>query len=133
MAVEALHHNLFCSEVEIKFDGYSTSFEGTRCLYDAKSRDALIKEAFEEKIKNKNAPYSELLETNGAAKDHDGSASNSNPTIVSTHADEAPKSRRREGFEVPMIIDGKKIIRVVKKMKIKRLIKDDGMHASLPI
>ena len=54
MAIEALHHNLFCNEVEITFDGYSTDFEGTRCLYDARSRDTLIKEAYEDKQKDKN-------------------------------------------------------------------------------
>ncbi len=34
---------------------------------------------------------------------------------------------------IPVIIDGKKIMTRVKKMKIKRCMKDDGKHASIPI
>ena len=34
LAIEALHHNLFCSEVELIFEGYSTELEGTRCMFD---------------------------------------------------------------------------------------------------
>ena len=49
MAVEALHHNLFCSEVEITVDGYSTSLEGTRCLYNAKSRDEMRMEKYKKR------------------------------------------------------------------------------------
>jgi len=32
-----------------------------------------------------------------------------------------------------MYLDGKKIIRTVKKLKIKRCVKDDGRQASIPI
>lgn len=37
-AIEAIHHNLFCSEVEIIFDGYSTKVNDTRCLWNMTSR-----------------------------------------------------------------------------------------------
>jgi len=50
MAIEALHHNLYCSEVEIKVDGYSTCVEGNRCLYNAESRDSLRKDDYEKRI-----------------------------------------------------------------------------------
>ena len=47
LALEALHHNLFCSEVEILFNGYSTSLDGVRCLYDYLSRDEQFKKSLE--------------------------------------------------------------------------------------
>ena len=128
MAIEALHHNLFCSEVEITFDGYSTSFDDTRCLYDAKSRDTLIREDYEEKNKNKNF-YTEEEESEG----HLDPKHTLNKPVSTIRSDDYPKSKRRDGFEIPLYIDGKKIVRTVKKMKIKRLFKDDGTHASIPI
>ena len=41
-ALEAIHTNIYCSEVEIIFDGYTADLEGTRCMYDYASRDAMI-------------------------------------------------------------------------------------------
>lgn len=41
-AIEAIHTNLYVSEVEIIFDGYTVDLEGTRCMFDYASRDALI-------------------------------------------------------------------------------------------
>jgi len=41
VAIEALHHNLFCNEIEILFDGYSTVVNDNRCLYTYESRDKM--------------------------------------------------------------------------------------------
>mgnify|MGYP007058519192 CR=1 FL=1 len=53
------------------------------------------------------------------------------------HVEEEPtmieNNTRHEGFNVPIHIDGKKIIRKIKKMHISRLIKLDGNQASMPI
>ena len=39
LALEALHHNLYISELELIFEGYSTSYSGQRCFYDYAARD----------------------------------------------------------------------------------------------
>ena len=51
LAMEALHHNLYCSEVEITFNGYSVDVDGTRTMYNYKSRDYLKKKLKEEEEK----------------------------------------------------------------------------------
>ena len=33
-AITAIHTNLYCSEVEIVFNGYTAELEGTRCIFD---------------------------------------------------------------------------------------------------
>ena len=43
------------------------------------------------------------------------------------------QNSRHEGFKVPIHIDGKKIMRKIKKLRISRLIKLDGNHASIPV
>ena len=43
LAMEALHTNLYCSEVEVLIEGYSADLEGTRCIFDYASRDAIIR------------------------------------------------------------------------------------------
>lgn len=50
LAIEAIHTNLYCSEVEIVFNGYSTMLDGTRCIFDYASRDAMSKEKDKAKI-----------------------------------------------------------------------------------
>lgn len=66
MAIEALHHNLFCSEVEITFDGYSTSVNDTRCLYNKVSRNKVQKEKIDT-MRNLNDEFEPIGETGQTA------------------------------------------------------------------
>ena len=73
MAMEALHTNLYCSEVEVLVDGYSAELEGTLCIFDYASRDALIKKRIQaEREKRINDPNDGTLDENEESKDQNG-------------------------------------------------------------
>lgn len=120
MAIEALHHNLYCSKVEFIFEGYSTIVNGTRCLFDYKSRDNLKRKIQSEEASEDSLDEKEVLER----------ANNSTPTEEQV---EIQSSSMHEGYSIPIFIDGKKIVRRIKKMRVKRLMKLDGTQASIPI
>ena len=122
MALEALHHNLYCSKVEFIFEGYTTIVNGTRCLFDYKSRDNLKKKENDE-VSEDSLDERETLER----------AHNNANSDVSQEAEKIQSSSMHEGYSIPIFIDGKKIVRRIKKMRVKRLMKLDGTQASLPI
>lgn len=128
-AIQAIHTNIYCSEVEIVFNGYITELDGTRCIFDYGSRDALL---FKQKEDERNAAKVDPNDESEQVEESKGLSSTTQqqydeePTICEFHS-------KHEGFNVPMHIDGKKIIRKIKKMRISRLIKLDGNQASIPV
>ena len=70
MAMEALHTNLYCSEIEVLIEGYSADLEGTRCIFDYASRDAIIRKQIQaEKDKKTKDPNDGTLDENEESKD----------------------------------------------------------------
>ena len=130
LAIEALHHNHSVKDVEIIFNGYAADVGEERTYYDYTSRDKMLHEEIREQKRRA------ATETGGTKDENNSQASL--PAVdpeSDSHSEGDYPSSAHEGFNIPIYVDGKKIMRKLKKMRVSQLTTDEEgqVLAQIPI